>query len=777
MPDPREKRVELILQQLDELPTLPAVALRVLELAGSDAASCKQIVQLVSSDPSISARILQLVHRADSGVRSEIKSVERAVVLLGLDAVRSAVLAISVFENFSPRKAARNGGHFNREEFWKHCVAVACCAELLAERLRQASIQPATAFVCGLLHDLGKVALDAALPKSFSRVIEASELLRGNIADIERQVIGLDHTVVGKRLAEQWSLPAIVRDCIWLHGQDPRAIPAGHPNPRMINLITLADHLVRENHFGFSGNFAFTISRDDLTAAAGLTSKVVDAALEKLPGHIESRGKTLGLGRTTTTELFQQALAQANKELGRISGQLASKNRRLSVKAQFFEALSRFQGDLRPDAHPQVVLRAIGQTGAAVLGVERAASFSIPANQPCAQTLITDADGQMIDNLILDLPRVQEPPEQGAAAAAHPPHPMGSIQLPTPRPGEGPVLTAGEDLDWLTAMVAPRLGGQRIYWICLEADGNCIGGVVWAAEPGEAQRLGGQAQELATLAIGWSLALRTAQIRDESQALAEQLASANRALSAAQGELLRNRTLLSVGEMAAGAAHEMNNPLAVISGRSQLLAAQLDDPRHKAAANLIFDQAHRLSAIISDLMAFARPQPAIIRNVEIAEVVDRAVREAKTRTNSADRKIDVTMGDVPVVAIDAGQATAALVEVIDNAIHATDARTGQIDIHGGYDAYSSRVAITVADNGDGMDEQTLKRAFDPFFSAKRAGRRRGLGLAKAMRWIEAVGGSIRLESRVGHGTRAVILFPTPSERGDATGGATIAQAS
>jgi len=96
---------------------------------------------------------------------------------------------------------------------------------------------------------------------------------------------------------------------------------------------------------------------------------------------------------------------------------------------------------------------------------------------------------------------------------------------------------------------------------------------------------------------------------------------------------------------------------------------------------------------------------------------------------------------------------------VHNATRATDPITGQIEVHTAFDPYSSRVVVTVSDNGCGMDEATVKRAFDPFFSNKPAGRRRGLGLAKALRWIEASGGSIRLESRPGQGTRGVILLP------------------
>src|SRR3954451_15909936 len=89
MSDLREKRVELILQQLEELPTLPAIALRVLEATGSEDTSATDVVKLISLDQSLTARILQLVHRSETGVRGNVSTVERAVVLLGFAAVRS----------------------------------------------------------------------------------------------------------------------------------------------------------------------------------------------------------------------------------------------------------------------------------------------------------------------------------------------------------------------------------------------------------------------------------------------------------------------------------------------------------------------------------------------------------------------------------------------------------------------------------------------------------------------------------------------------------------
>jgi signal transduction histidine kinase/HD-like signal output (HDOD) protein len=743
MPDQlREKRVELILQQLEELPTLPPVVIKVLQTVASDETSARQVIELISSDQSLTTRILQLLHRAETGVADDINSVDRAVVLLGFEAVRSMVLAVSVFHTMGLRPAAsRAAAHFNREEFWKHSIAVACCAELLAEKLqdiaKDPALSPSEAFVCGLLHDLGKVALDTVLPKSFDRVVEAADLLRSNIADLERSIIGLDHMVVGKRLAERWELPATLRECIWLHGQLPAALPATVKNPRMVNLITIADRLVREQHLGYSGNYTFAVPKSALIAALGLTDAMLEQATTELVTRIEPRAEGLGLGQLSSDELYLQALTQANKQLGQITTQLAAKNKRLAVRAKFFDALSHFQNELRPDSPPQLVLQAIGQTAVGVLDVSSASAFSVSPGQNFAETLLFDHQGDVFQHSVIECP----------------------TSIPMPIGGDGPVMAVGQELEWLLANISPRLADDHRYWIGLEADGKCIGGIVWGAKTGEAPRLAPQVQELTALAVGWSLALRTAQIRDESRTLAEQLADANRRLQSAQEEIQRSKTIITVGEMAAGAAHEMNNPLAVISGRSQLLLGQLTDPKQKHAANLIHEQSHRLSEIITELMDFAKPVPPQPVEVDLAELIERAFHEAKLLTDPADRCIEVTITAVPPVVVDEKQVTAAMIEVISNAIQATDEKKGHVTLHAAYDPHSGKVVISINDNGSGMDEETLRRAFDPFFSSKPAGRRRGLGLAKTLRWIEASGGSIRLESRVDHGTRSIILLP------------------
>ncbi len=754
MSDPTTNRLSLILQQLDELPTLPVVMVRLLEVTADQGSSATDVADLLSSDPALSSRVLQMVRRADSGVRGEVASVARAVVLLGFEAVRNAALAVSVFQTFAGDK--QPAGHFDRQEFWKHSIAVAAAAELLAKATKE---DPATvaklpvvdldeAFVAGLLHDLGKVALDAVLPKSFDRVVEAAVLLRGDIADLEHSIIGMNHMVVGKRLAEQWKLPAAVREVMWLHGQNPRSLPgagaafgstAGAPlaHARLVNLVTLADVLVREQHIGFSGNFTYPVSRQALLDAAGVSVDQLERVRRDLMKEVERRALLLGLGDAATDELYQQALTSANKELGRVTTQLSAKNRRLGVRAKYFDAISNFQGELRPDANPPAVLQAIGQTALGILDVQCVGVFSLPPGRSYAEVIVwNQSSGNIEQSLIED-----------------------SIRPASSGIGEGPVLAAQEELEWLLNIISPRLPHTRRYWVSLQADGACVGGVVWGAPTGEGERLSPQVQELNAVAHGWSLSLRTSQIRQEASELAEQLAETNRRLQSAQDKIARSTAMISVGEMAAGAAHEMNNPLAIISGRSQLLASQLSDAKLKHAAEQIFAQSHRLSEIITEMMDFAKPQAPTVAVADVAQLIERALHEAKMQTEVADRTIEITMGELPPVRVDAMQVTASLKEVIENAIHATDQKSGHVQIHAAYESSGGRVVIEVSDNGCGMEEEAVKKAFDPFFSHLPAGRRRGMGLAKASRWIEAAGGSMRLESRPGQGARLTIVLP------------------
>ena len=603
-----------------------------------------------------------------------------------------------------------------------HSLTVACAAERLAGEMalvygRDAGIDPAGAFQCGLWHDLGKLALAAAFPRAFGRVVEAAELVRGDFAEAERRVIGLDHHLAGKRVAERWGLLASVRNCAWLHGQHPSAIPLEVVNPRLVSLVTLADQIARAGRAGYSGNYGGFVPRGVLYDALGIGEEQVSRAVEGLGEAVAARERSVFPCEPASSKILtcpEACNLQPLSASQRISDEPNSNATLAAIVA--------FHADQPSDAALSNVLASVAKSAGIVLN-RSVAAFAPQLGRGYAEAVVIKSDGELVHEGIAE-----------------------SLNVP--------ISPAGDAPEWVLNEVGPHLSGDgsEIRFLPLHAGNQTIGGLLFAAADAETV-------SHAALIAAWSLAVRAAQVRDESRRLAEQLAESNRRLGAAREEVACHRAHAAVGEVAAGAAHEMNNPLMVISGRSQLLASSLTDPKHKAAAQQIAEQSQRLSDMITSLMDYARPRPPRLETVDLIGLVDRARAIAKRQTDPADRTVVVSIApEVPPVSADAEQLAEALGEVLANAHQATGP-AGRIEITGRYDAYSGRVVLAVSDDGCGMAGETLAHAFDPFFSAKPAGRRRGMGLATALRKVEAGGGSLRLDADPGRGARATFLLP------------------
>ena len=216
-------------------------------------------------------------------------------------------------------------------------------------------------------------------------------------------------------------------------------------------------------------------------------------------------------------------------------------------------------------------------------------------------------------------------------------------------------------------------------------------------------------------------------------------------------------------ELAYGAGHEINNPLANIATRAQSLLLEERDAERRRRLATIVDQAFRARDMIGGLMLFARPPRPAAETLDVGDLL-RAVADAVEPVAAAKEvTIAVTSPARPLeVVVDRGQVEEALRAIVTNAIEASAV--------GGQGTLAARVRgdgdpwceVVVSDHGSGMDEATVRRAFDPFFSGREAGRGAGLGLSKAWRFIEASGGSVVIQSRPGAGTTVTVTLPTAS---------------
>ncbi|NLF08167.1 MAG: hypothetical protein GX594_09340 [Pirellulaceae bacterium] len=246
-------------------------------------------------------------------------------------------------------------------------------------------------------------------------------------------------------------------------------------------------------------------------------------------------------------------------------------------------------------------------------------------------------------------------------------------------------------------------------------------------------------------------------------------------------QALEAEKLEAMAEFAAGAGHEINNPLTVISGRAQLLLREETDPERRHALALISAQARRVHEMIADMMLFARPPCPELQEVDVTELIDEIVAEFRPgceRQQTLLRVVGEKAGPVLVEA-DPVQLGMAIRAICRNAVEALQSGgTIEIAVETAHDTVSyaadlteaaplderSATRIRISDDGPGIAPEERRHLFDPFYSARQAGRGLGLGLSKAWRIVTNHRGRIEVESRPGHGSVFTIFLPPLGRR-------------
>ena len=224
-----------------DLPTLPAVALKVNKLMEDIDVSVSQVSGLIERDPPIAMKILKLVNSAFYGCRSSVSSLPRAIMLLGFNTVRNAILSVSVIKAFAG--AGKLDG-FNPENFWKHSIAVAVVAKHLAGLTQLEA--PDNGFVGGLVHDIGKVILAQTFKDLFDKVWAVSRAENLSFNEAEKKVIPVDHAKIGSHLAKKWALPQELVDVIRCHHVVREAVANYH----LLAIVNVADLVVNSYDTG-----------------------------------------------------------------------------------------------------------------------------------------------------------------------------------------------------------------------------------------------------------------------------------------------------------------------------------------------------------------------------------------------------------------------------------------------------------------------------------------------------------------------------------------------
>lgn len=245
MSDEAIKKIEAYIQKM---PSLPTTVAKVLEVCNNPRTSPADLNHVISLDPVLVGRVLKLINSAYYGLGQQVTSLVRAIIMLGINTVKNLALSSAVLHNLSSKKDFQA---IDMEGFWRHSLCVGVAAKVIAKKRGVDAKQAEEYFTAGLLHDIGKIPLNAVLSKDYVLAVSVSDRERISLHTAEGRLIGVDHAKAGSMIAVAWKLEGAVGDAIARH-HDYLSYDGQHKD--VLYSVVLANRFASVMEIGFSGN-------------------------------------------------------------------------------------------------------------------------------------------------------------------------------------------------------------------------------------------------------------------------------------------------------------------------------------------------------------------------------------------------------------------------------------------------------------------------------------------------------------------------------------------
>jgi len=281
----KAEAVETVIDRITTISTLPTVALKIVETVQDPDAGAKELMQAVQADPSLTMRVLRAVNSAAYGLSVRVTNLQQAISFLGFSQIRNLALTASVAEAF---RGGDDIGTYSRIGLWRHMVAVAVGARLIARRISLEDFEDA--FLAGLLHDVGIIMEDQYLHDEFAQVVAAVKEGTSPCAT-ERAILGFDHARVGEHAARKWNFPERLRLAI---GSHHRSHQVTGDHARFVQCVEAANVLCTLK--GFSSVGVKTVQAEvAVFQALGLDMLALKVLAQDLDGAIEQHESLFSL--------------------------------------------------------------------------------------------------------------------------------------------------------------------------------------------------------------------------------------------------------------------------------------------------------------------------------------------------------------------------------------------------------------------------------------------------------------------------------------------------
>ena len=245
--------INVLIKKIDQLPTIPSVIKRLVDLTADPSTDVYKILQLIERDQSLTVGILKLCNSAYYGLSTPVHSIKKAVMMLGFNTISNMCLTIG--PSIYLRRRILIYGH-DGKYLWRHSIAVASSCEQLAYFIMPELIE--VAYTAGLLHDIGKLVIaecNKEIPDSILKLVEKGK----TFTDAEKEMLGMDHGQIGSKLVRQWKFPSSLIDVIKYHHK-----PTKSGKHRDLSELTYMGNLISKKITNHDSNDSFK----DLTGNA-----------------------------------------------------------------------------------------------------------------------------------------------------------------------------------------------------------------------------------------------------------------------------------------------------------------------------------------------------------------------------------------------------------------------------------------------------------------------------------------------------------------------------
>jgi HD-like signal output (HDOD) protein len=275
------------LSAIGEIATLPEITTKIIAVVEDPKGTARDLHNVIKKDPALSAKVLKVVNSAFYGLPGQVASVDRAIVLLGLSAVKNIAIAASISRMF---KGVKPADAFDPRELWRHSLAVGVAAKKIASAAGDIAGHDEM-FLAGLIHDLGLLMERQAFPDKLNEVVKRRTAGESTFLELERTIVGATHQEFGDALTTKWKFPRHLRAAVGFHHNPENLAPELQ---RVGMIMQCADILCCQENFGFSLTASDTPFTEELLTGVGVTVEQLVEVRDAMPAELQESEAILG---------------------------------------------------------------------------------------------------------------------------------------------------------------------------------------------------------------------------------------------------------------------------------------------------------------------------------------------------------------------------------------------------------------------------------------------------------------------------------------------------